>query len=247
MKQLALAVLLTLTAEGASAQTADDVIEKSLAALGGRGAHAKIVSRSIVGTITFTTPAGDISGPIEILNAAPNKVRTLIKADLTSLGAGQLTVDQRFDGQNGHVTDSMRGNRELTGSQLDSLRNTAFPHLFLRVKELGMTATVSGKERVGDRDAYVLVLQPKQGAPLRHYIDAATFLPIKVVMTIGGGPDGADVEQTAEVSDFRDVDGIKVPFRLRTSSSVQTVTIAVTTVAHNVKVDDALFRKPATP
>jgi len=247
VKQLAFAVLLTLTAEGASAQTADDVIEKSLAALGGRGAHAKIVSRSVVGTITFTTPAGDISGPIEILNASPNKVRTLIKADLASLGAGQLTVDQRFDGQTGYVTDSMRGNRELTGSQLDSLRNTAFPHLFLSIKELGMTATVSGKERVGDRDAYVLVLQPKQGAPLRQYIDATTFLPIKVVMTIGGGPDGADVEQTTEVSDFRDVDGIKIPFRLRTSSSVQTVTITVTTVAHNVKVDDALFSKPATP
>ncbi len=92
----------------------------------------------------------------------------------------------------------------------------------------------------------MLVLQPKQGAPLCQYIDATTFLPIKVVMTIGGGPDGADVEQTAEVSDFRDVDGIKVPFRLRTSSAVQTVTIVVTSVEHNVKVDDALFRKPAT-
>jgi len=247
VKQMIVAVVLTLTAHGASAQTAEDVIEKSLAALGGRGAHAKIVSRSVVGTITFATPAGDISGPIEILSATPNKVRTLIQTDLTSRGAGVLTVDQRFDGQNGYVTDSMRGNRELTGTQLDTLRNTAFPHLFLSVKELGMTATVSGKERVGDRDTYVLVLQPKQGAPMRQYIDAATFLPIQVVMTIGGGPGAPDVEQTMEVSDYRDVNGIKVPFRMRTTSSVQTVTIALTTVEHNVKVDEALFRKPATP
>ena len=47
------------------------------------------------------------------------------------------------------------------------------------------------------------------------------------------------------LSDFRDVDGIKVPFKLVGSSSVQTFTVVVTKVEHNVNVDPARFAKPA--
>jgi hypothetical protein len=47
------------------------------------------------GTITLNTPGGDIPGTIEIQNAAPNKARMLIKADLTALGAGPLAVAAR--------------------------------------------------------------------------------------------------------------------------------------------------------
>src|SRR5262245_11325666 len=79
----------------AAAQTADEVVEKQLTALGGRAAISKLKSRLTTGTITLTTPGGDVSGSIEALHQAPNKVRTLIKVDLTALGAGPLVIDQR--------------------------------------------------------------------------------------------------------------------------------------------------------
>ena len=153
--RLAVAVVVLVSANAAWAQTAEEVIEKSLAALGGRAAHEKIKSRSMSGTITLGTPAGDIPGTIEITNARPNKTRTLIKADLTSLGAGPLVIDQRFDGQAGYVLDSLQGNRELTGNMLDNMRNTGFPHGFLTYKEQGIVAKLQGKEKVGEREAYV--------------------------------------------------------------------------------------------
>src|SRR5687768_9963588 len=111
----ALVIAVLLSAPAAWAQTADEVVETSLAALGGRAAHSKIKTRSMAGTITLGTPAGDIPGTIEITNALPNKVRTVIKADLTSLGAGPLVIDQRFDGKSGFVLDTLQGNREITG------------------------------------------------------------------------------------------------------------------------------------
>src|SRR5262245_36736462 len=84
-KPCAAAVLgLLVSVQVASAQTVDEVLNKSIAALGGRAALAKLKSRSSVGTITIMTPAGDISGTVEVLNAAPNKSRSLIKADLTA-------------------------------------------------------------------------------------------------------------------------------------------------------------------
>jgi outer membrane lipoprotein-sorting protein len=225
-------------------QTANDIIEKSLAALGGRAAHAKLQSRAAKGTIVLTTPVGDINGTIEAVNAAPNKARILITADLTALGAGELTVDQRFDGHTGYVLDSMQGNREISGNQLDNMRNSAFPHPFMGYKELGITAELTGKEAVGGRDAYVIVFDPPTGSTIRNFIDAETLLPIKTVSKVQIPQLGQEVEQTTEFFDYKEVDGVKVPFRIRTSSSVQTISITFTNIEHNVKVDESLFVKP---
>ena len=64
--------LLLSGVRSAFAQTADEVVEKSVAAMGGRAALMKIRSRSATGTIVLTTPAGEISGAIAIYNKAPN-------------------------------------------------------------------------------------------------------------------------------------------------------------------------------
>lgn len=241
--RLAVAVVVLLSANVAWAQTAEEVIEKSLAALGGRAPHTKIKSRSMTGTITLGTPAGDIPGTIEILNAVPNKTRTLIKADLTSLGAGPLVVDQRFDGQNGYVLDTLQGNREITGNQLDNMRNTGFPHGFLTYKELGIAAKLQGKEKLGDREFYVIVFEPTAGSTIRQYVDAQSFIPVRFVLKVSV-PQFGEVEQTSELSDYRDVDGVKVPFKVVASSSLQTITIEIAKVEHNVAVDEKLFVKP---
>ena len=85
-RRLLVPVMILGCARIASAQTADAVVEKYLAALGGRAALAKVTSRSTTGTMTLSTPTGTVSGTIEVLNEQPNKSRTLIKLDLSSLG-----------------------------------------------------------------------------------------------------------------------------------------------------------------
>jgi hypothetical protein len=240
----ALALSLLLPVHLASAQTADEIIEKSITALGGRAAHAKLNSRLTTGTIVFATPAGEISGTIEVLNAAPNKIRTLVKADLSAVGAGQLVVDQRFDGSAGYVLDTMQGNRDITGNQLDNLRNGGFPHPFLNYKDMGTTVKLAGKEKVGDRDAYVLVFDPTSGSAVRQYIDAETYLPTKSVIRVDVPQLGGELEQTNEYLDYKDVDGIKLPFQVKSTSSVQNFNVTVTKVEHNTTVDQSLFSKP---
>jgi hypothetical protein len=93
-RRMFIAVLMLGWAHTVSAQTADQIIEKYLTAVGGRAALSKLTSRSMVGTITLSTPIGDVSGPIEVLNQAPNKSRTLITLDLSSVGAGKAIIDQ---------------------------------------------------------------------------------------------------------------------------------------------------------
>ena len=243
--RLVLAIILAAVgAQSASAQTVEEILEKSIAALGGRAAHAKIKSRTMSGTITISTPAGEVQGTIETLNAAPNKQRTLIKADLSSFGAGPLEIDQRFDGSTGYVLDSLQGNRDITGNQLDNMRNAGFPHAFLAYKELGIKATLAGKEKAGDRDAYVVVFEPPSGSTIRQFIDAETFMPVKFMLKVNVPQVGTDVEQTTILSDYRDVDGVKLPFRLQSTSSIQGFTVEIAKAAHNVPVDEKLFVKP---
>lgn len=246
-KRLVLASLLVVWANAAGAQTADELVDKSLTAVGGRAALGKLRSRTTTGTITVSTPGGEVSGSIEILNAAPNKSRTLITIDLSSLGAGQLVQDQRFDGKSGYMLDSLQGNREITGNQLDNMRNGSFPSPLLDYKAMGATVRLGDREKVGGRDAYLLILEPTSGSVTRQYIDAETFLPIKVVMKVDVPQLGQEIEQTVEFLDYREVDGVKLAFKLVGSSAVQNFTAIVTKVEHNTKVDEALFSKPPTP
>jgi outer membrane lipoprotein-sorting protein len=221
---LVLAALVLASGRSASAQTADEIVEKHLTAMGGRAALGKLTSRSTAGTMTLSTPMGEISGSIETLNQRPNKTRTLINLDLTSLGAGPMTVDQRFDGTTGYALDSMRGNHDITGGQLDAMKNGEFPNPLLSYKERGVTVELSGKEKVGERDAYVLLFKPKSGASSRQFIDAESYLLIKLVQKLDI-PELGEVEQTTQFSDFRDVDGVKLPFTVKATSAVQSFTV----------------------
>lgn len=233
------------SASSAWAQTADEVIERSLKAVGGRAAHEKLKSRLMTGTITISTPAGDISGTVEILNAVPNKARSLIKADLSSLGAGPLVLDQRFDGTAGYVLDTLQGNREISGNQLENMKNASFPNPYMNYKELGISVKLVGKEKVGDREAYVVIFDPPAGSELRQFIDAETYMPLKVVVRVDVPQLGQEIEQSTELLDFKEVDGVKLPFRMRATSTVQNYTVTIDKVEHNVAVDEKLFSKPA--
>lgn len=234
---------LVLTASTASAQTADEIVDKSLAAVGGRAALAKITSRSMTGKMSISTENGDIAGTIEAVQQAPNKMRRLITLDLSQFGMGSATIEQRFDGTSGILIDSMRGNSDLAGSQLENIKNSIFPSPFLDYKERGTKIVLGGKEKVGERTVYALTMTPAAGPVTRVFIDAESYLPVRTVVTLDL-PDVGPQEQTSDFSDFRDVDGIKVPFVIKGSSAIQTFTITVTKIEQNVKIDPALFAKP---
>jgi outer membrane lipoprotein-sorting protein len=228
----------------APARTADDVIEKHLAALGGRDALAKLETRISKGTVSVSLQGTDISGPIEIYNKAPNKMRTHFELDLSSFGGDNVVVDQRCDGKTAFISHSMQGDREITGSQLQGMVNAQFPSPLMVYKQTGATVQLTGTDTIGGRQVYVLRYTPKTGPATRQYIDAETYLSLRAVTTLDAPELGGAAEQTTDVSDFRDVDGIKVPFTLHIVNPAQTVTITLASVEHNTPIDEAMFTRP---
>jgi outer membrane lipoprotein-sorting protein len=238
-------VLLASTLAGlASAQTADAVVEKHLAAIGGRDALTKLTSRKSTGTVTLSTPGGEFSGPVELLMKPPNKTHLQMTIDLGAAAPGtMMTIEQRFDGTTAYATNSMQGETPISSKQVDNMRNAVFPTPLLGYKDRGAKLEQLANEKLQGKDAIVLVLTPATGSPVRMFVDPETYLILRTVTTINSQQLGGDVEQTTDLSDYRAVDGLKLPFRIVSSNPAQTMTIALTKVEHNVAIDDATFVK----
>jgi hypothetical protein len=76
------------------------------------------------------------------------------------------------------------------------------------------------------------------------FFDAETYLLLKSVVTVNVPQLGSDLEQTVEFSDNRDIDGVKLPFRVRSVNQLQSLTITLTKVEQNTPIDESLFSKP---
>lgn len=241
IRRLAPVVVVLAWAHTSAAQTADEIIEKSIAAMGGRAAMEKIKTRVSNGKVSLATPGGDVTGTVEVCDAAPNKQRMVMKVDLTPVGAGEMLVDQRFDGATGYVMDSIQGNRDITGSELDNLQAASFPHVFLRYQALGMSAKLA-RESVADGSRYLLTFE-RAGYAIKQYVDAETLLPTRVIIRANLSQLG-QLEHWIDSSDYREVDGVKVPFTVTLTNSMMTVTTTFTTIENNVSIDPKIFVKP---
>lgn len=143
----------------------------------------------------------------------------------------------------GYAINSLQGNSELTGYQLHNLRNETFPTPLLDYKATGISLELVGREKVGDRDAYVLTLTPKLGPSSRRYFDAESYLELRQIVTTSA-PDAGEFVLTIDSLDYRDVDGLKLRFQIRATSTVQDFVVTFEKVIHNQRVDAALFSRP---
>lgn len=237
-----LALLVASTVTPSAQQTVDQVIEKHLAAMGGREALGKLTSRKATGTITIELPNGAIGGPVEMYSKAPNKVRAYMSLDLSAMGLNdKMTLDQKFDGTSGWVLDSLQGDRQITGNQLDNMKNGEFPNPLLNHKTNGMKVELLPNETVAGKAAVVLRITPKVGSVTKLYLDAETMLVVRAIASVNVPEQGGDIETVSETSDYRTVDGVKVPFKTVNTTPMQTVTMVIATVQHNMALDDAMF------
>jgi hypothetical protein len=91
-----------------------------------------------------------------------------------------------------------------------------------------------------------MVVGQREGkTPLRLYFDEQTGLLVRLVR-FGETPLGRLPTQI-DYADYREVDGVKIPFRWTLARPSGLFTIQVSEVKDNVPVDDAKFAKPPAP
>jgi hypothetical protein len=225
---------LSAQAQSSALPTVDQVIEKYVTAAGGREAMEKVTSR--VSTGTFEIADAGMSGSITISEKAPNKSMALI--DLPGMGQ----VREACDGTVAWEDAPGAGVREKAGAELaDAVRGCVF-NAELQLMTLYKTVVVSGKEAIEGKDAYVVVATPAEGAVTKLYFDVASGLMVRQSSTreTPQGPMDVDVL----ISDYRAVDGVKMPFSIRQVSAMATVVIKIAAIKQNVPIDDAIFKTP---
>lgn len=220
-----------------AAPSVDQVLDKYVAALGGRAVIEKVTSRIAHGTMEI--PDMGVSGAIQIFEKAPDKSAAVLEF----ANVGQ--VREGFDGTIAWEENPQTGLREKTGVELGEARRSAIFNAELRMKEIYATLAVKGREAVNGREAWVLEGTPADGSPVQMYFDAENGLLARQSGTRATeqGPVVVDVYP----EDYREVDGIKQPFRIRQVTAMYTAVITITEIRHNQPIDDAVFRKPGTP
>lgn len=212
--------------------TAEQVLEKSIQAMGGRAAMGKITSTSMKGTLQMQ----GISGSFEIHQKAPNKYFMVQNLQ----GVGEFK--QGYDGKIGWSQDPMSGIRNLEGAELEMTKREARHNAPLYWKQLYKKVELLGTRKVGNTNTHAVRMTPIKGKPVTQYFDAKTFLLVKVDMTVES-PQGT-VQTETFLSDYRAVNGVRFPFTIRQRVASIEVSMKITEVKNNVPIKDSLFAKP---
>ncbi len=214
--------------------TVQEILAKYVQAIGGKEANEKIKSRMMKGTLELM-PMG-VKGTFENLSAAPNK--SIMKISLEGIG----DIIEGFDGTTAWSINPLQGNRDKQGEEL---AQTKLTYDFYRETNLGKLypkMELKGTEKICANEAYVVVGTPNNLPSETFYFDTKSGMLLRQDST-AISPEGKMPTKTF-FEDVREVDGVKIPFKIRSILPQMEFSITATEVKHNVAVEDAQFAKP---
>ena len=219
----------------AAQPTSADILNKYTAAIGGQAAIDKLKTRVMKGTYTLASGA---TGTYEVTQDAPDKFYIF-------RSSAQGPGEQGFNGSEAWQKDP-RGISEIRPDQLADLK---FEYQFfrdLRFRDQYTRMNIR-RDRIDGRDVFAITGVRPDKKRERLFFDAETGLLLRRMgytdTPLGVLPDQTDFE------DYRDVDGVKVPFTVKiyVVGGFSTATRKFTEIKFNVPVEDSKFNRPAKP
>lgn len=242
-----------------------DVLRRTLEARGGVAALARIKTLHASGRVDAFR---GYPGPYESWATTPNRMVEAWEVPVYNLRRG-------FDGEVGWEShgwppsmviegdDPQNNIRELGGMALRRLARTAvFDPLLSHwesetpvrveavriaplVAELGSSGGGEFRVRTGDGglQGWMLVFEPASGLTERFYIDGESFLPVRTIRA--AEYEEGVLEISVEYSDYREVQGVMLPFTITRTQPDLPITILVEEYQLNERIDLAQFESPS--
>jgi carboxyl-terminal processing protease len=199
----------------ASMPSVGSILDKYLEASGGRNALEKITNRVATGTVEMTSLG--VTGTVEFVEQSPNQSSVIINAP------GLGIVQRTFDGTRAWLQDPVQGIIRFTGLGLELMKEGAIFNKPAKLRELFPSAVLIGKEKLAGKDVYVVRMGFES-----WYFDAEGGLLLR--------------KGNMYYDDYREVDGVRLPFKLRDEVLASAgIIYRLTEIKHNVKIDDAKF------
>jgi predicted Zn-dependent peptidase len=220
---------------------ARELLKKHISALGGRDKLTSLKSRITEADLTITFGMAKAEGTMKEIAMAPNKKYQNVTFAIDMGGQAQVIETEKWvDGEHVIVREPMQPVKALTGEQLEISLEEEQYNAVLRMDELGHTSTVTAKKKMDDRIVYVVKVKKKYSTD-ELFIDAETYL-------LHAKAETADTEQGQIITmvrygDYRQVDGLTLPFSYKAENPNMTMDATVTSYKHNTDIPDSTFVK----
>jgi hypothetical protein len=229
-------------AASAPALSAAQIIDRNVAARGGLAAWRSVKTLSMAGQM-------DAGGkkptqlPFLMEMKRSNKVRVELQFN------GQTAI-QVYDGQHGWLVRPYLNRMDAepyNAKQMERATEAAdLDGPLIDYAAKGIKVDAEGVDSVEGHPAYKLKLTLKNGAVLHEWIDAQSFLEVKM-QDLPRVMDGKPRDVETYYRDYRSTTGLMIPYVLETSVKgvAGTRKMTVEKVSVNPALDDTLFAKPA--
>ncbi len=133
---------------------------------------------------------------------------------------------------------------EMSGVQLKSMKQQAdFDGMLVNYKDKGYETEFIGKEDLEGSPVYKIKQSNKDGDIFYHFIDTDNYVNLKTSSIVKMGE--SQVESETYYSNYKDQDGVLMPFSMETKMNGQTVSqMNIDTVKFDIDIDSALFKMP---
>jgi hypothetical protein len=211
------------------------LLAKLITAMGGRARLMKITDSKITCTINLIQQ--NLSGSLTIY-LKENKLRQ----DILIMG---MTITQAFDGKAGWTNNPQTGVTDLPAPVLELFQKESMGNrALLNPEKYGITVTSEGRKSEAAKQYLVLKMTYKDGSARTMFLDATTYLPYKII-SIALNDSLEKIEQETIMSDYRVVEGTKVPFSAKIlQSGKENTTLSFTEYKYNTNPADSFFSKP---
>jgi hypothetical protein len=211
----------------------DQIFARYTEAVGGQEAIERVTSYKTKGTFQLAGRRGSI----EIWGKDPNKNLTVI--EFPQVG----TVKKGFDGETRWAQTPVGTVSDSSEQEIAEVERDAEVYRAGKIKNLYQSVKLERKARLGGRDVHMIEGVQEKGPPEKLFFDVENGLLVRWDMA-RRHPKRGTVFVKVHLSDYRDVDGVKVPFNVRFAFESFAFTITIDELQHNVEIDDAVFKKP---
>jgi len=219
--------------------TIDELMTKTIAALGGEANWRKVTSREMKFDIDFEQQG--VKGYGTSYTKAPNFFAT--DATFTALGKPIGTSFEYFDGTTAGEVVSFAPAETFSGRRLEDIKLENDFYGILNWKNGVKSAEIKGTEKVGEEEVYIVDFHPENASDFTYYISTKTFLPVKKTSIIVSSTSNLKLPITQFFSDYKTIDGVMIPFKTVVKSpSMGDVVTYVKEVKNNVPVEDKMFK-----
>lgn len=208
--------------------TAQKVIKAYINAIGGEKAIGK--AKALKSMMSAT------------MQGNPLNITTIIQKPsnyMQEMNFNGMTVQKQvYNGEAGKVS-GMGGNKMMEKEELEKMKTEThiIPEVAYMTDEYKLN--LKGIDRANDEEVYVIEVVKPTGDKMTNYYSTTTGLLVQSLQTIEA--QGQVITSESVYSDYREVKGIKLPYRILSSAGPQKMDLNVTSYEVNPKISKDTF------